>query len=388
MKQTTQGNLLFPIYSGYYCNGGQRGCGGSAPTQGFHPCTPYLTRVRNAIRKISRTPLYRSEMLRQYLQGSRKPLVFPSFLKMYWKGFIISGMGVLAIAYGSLCCYLFLRQREFIFNPRYNLVAFPDDPIFQMSFESVRIDVPGTGGQINGWWIPAVSKPLQPFPQEATRLKSPIVLLYFNGRGANKSYSLYRVQGFHGLGVSVLTPDYRGVGNSVGQFPSEASFYQDGQAAWNYLTQVRQIPPSQIVIYGESLGGAVAVDLAVKHPEAGAVILQSTFTSIASVVKQIPWFRILPVDWILTERFDSLAKVRSLKVPVLFLHGQIDDVIPVWMGQQLYKAAPEPKEIFLIPNGNHFTIYKPGQYSYLQVMQTFLNTHLQGERLSPPNRVK
>jgi uncharacterized protein len=295
----------------------------------------------------------------------------------------IALLSLLAIAYSLFCFYLLMRQRALIFNPQYALRAKPDDPEFQMPFESVQIDVKTTGGQIKGWWIPAVEqRSRKPLTQSSVSgFKSRKVLLYFHGRGSNRSYSLYRMQGLHQLGFSVLTLDYRGYGDSIGAFPSEFSVYEDSQAAWNYLTQVRRVPGNEIVIYGESLGGAVALDLAVKQPDAGGLVLQSTFTSMTSMIRRIPWFQFLPVDWILTERFDSLAKVRSLKVPVLFLHGQTDDVVPAYMSDQLYRAAPEPKKLFLIPAGSHFTIYKPGRNSYLEVMRTFLMTHMETERI-------
>jgi uncharacterized protein len=295
----------------------------------------------------------------------------------------ITLFSLLTIAYSSFCFYLLIRQRALIFNPQSALRAKPDDPEFRMPFESVQIDVKTTGGQIKAWWIPAVGqRSLNPLTQSPIgEFKSPKVLLYFHGRGSNRSYSLYRMQGLHQLGFSILTLDYRGYGDSIGTFPSETSVYEDSKAVWNYLTQVRRVPPKDIVIYGESLGGAVALDLAVKHPEAGGLVLQSTFTSMASMIRRIYWFQFLPVDWILTERFESLSKVRSLKVPVLFLHGQTDDVVPAYMSDQLYRAASEPKKLFLIPEGSHFTIYKPGRNSYLEVMKTFLMTHTKIEQI-------
>lgn len=294
----------------------------------------------------------------------------------------IAVLSLATIAYSSVCFYLLLQQRALIFNPRYPLIAAPDDPEFQMPFESVQIEVKGTGGKIKAWWIPAADQRSlkSPVQKMVGGFKSPKVLLYFHGRGSNKSYSLYRMQGLRQVGFSVLTLDYRGYGDSIGAFPSESSVFEDSRAAWNYLTQVRRVPANEIVIYGESLGGAVALALAVKQPDAGGLVLQSTFTSMTSMLRRIPWFQFLPVNWILTERFDSLAKVRLLKVPVLFLHGQTDDVVPAYMSDQLYRAAPEPKKLFLIPAGSHFTIYKPGQYSYLEVMKAFLMTHMETER--------
>lgn len=174
------------------------------------------------------------------------------------------------------------------------------------------------------------------------------------------------------LGFSVLMFDYRGYGLSKGNFPNELQVYQDSQAAWNYLQNVRQIPPEQIMIYGESLGGAIALDLALRQPEAVGLVLQSSFTSMVEAIRHRKIFQIFPVSLLLTERFDSLSKVRSLRVPVLFLHGSEDSVVPAEMSQQLYEASAEPKQLFLISGADHVRIYQPGDQSYLKAIQRFV----------------
>lgn len=174
------------------------------------------------------------------------------------------------------------------------------------------------------------------------------------------------------LGFSVLVIDYRGFGSSQGNFPSESQLYQDSQIAWDYLVKIRRIPPEQIIIYGESLGGVIALDLAIKQPKANALIMQSSFTSMAEAVKYRDWLWMFPVDLLLTQKFDSISKVRSLHIPVLFIHGTADSVVPSYVSQQLYDAAPEPKQLLLIPKAGHFQIYQPGINSYLQGMQKFI----------------
>jgi fermentation-respiration switch protein FrsA (DUF1100 family) len=183
---------------------------------------------------------------------------------------------------------------------------------------------------------------------------------------------LARVTAFRQLGFSVLVFDYRGYGLSQGAFPNELQVYEDSQAAWNYLRYVRQIPPEQIIIYGESLGGAIALDLAVKQPEAGGLIMQSSFTSMVEAIRHRGFFQIFPIQMLLTERFDSLSKLRSLRIPVLFLHGTADSVVPSEMSQRLYAAAAEPKQLFLISGADHVRIYQPGQQSYLKAIQRFI----------------
>lgn len=276
--------------------------------------------------------------------------------------------------YMGICLLFFARQEVLVYDPQPTLETVPSDHPFQFPFNDVEISVGTDADYLRGWWIPAPSSTerAETLPQEPKHiLNESRVILYFIGRGSNKGSYLARVEGFRQLGFSVLLVDYRGFGNSHHRQPSESRLYEDSQAAWQYLTRTRGIPAQHIVIYGESLGGAVAIDLAVKQPRAAGLIVQSSFTSMPAIVKETGWFRFLPVDWILTQRFNSLAKVRSLKTPVLFLHGTADTVVPPRMSRSLYEATPAatPKELLLIPDGSHFSIYRSGQYSYLRGIQ-------------------
>jgi uncharacterized protein len=272
---------------------------------------------------------------------------------------------------------LFFRQRYIIFRPSTQILTIPGSSDFDLPYQDERLPIAGSDEFLNAWWIPAPSPQdkLTAIPNEPKRiLKSPKVILYFCGAAGNKGYynHVARLQGMHQLGFSVLVIDYRGFGKSKGDFPSEFQLYQDSQIAWDYLVKVRRIPAKQIVIYGESLGGAIALDLAVKHPEASAVIVQSSFTSMTEVIKHRDWLWMFPVDLLLTQKFDSLSKVPALRLPVLFIHGTADSVVPSYMSQQLYNAAPEPKQLFLVPNAEHFRIYQPGNNSYLQAIDNFI----------------
>ena len=282
----------------------------------------------------------------------------------------------LFFAYISTCLFLFFRQRHLILRPSSHISMQPNSEPFNLPYEDVKIPVSNSNEYLNGWWIPA------PSPQEklaltnepARIIKSPKVILYFYGAGGNKSYFniLARLKGLRQLGFSILVADYRGFGSSKGNFPSESQLYQDSQAALDYLLQVRRIPPQQIAIYGESLGGAIALNLAVNHPEVSGLIVQSSFTSMTETVKRTSWYGIFPIDLILTQRFDSIARVRSLQIPVLFIHGTADTVVPSDMSQKLYNAAPEPKQLLLVPGAGHFRIYQSGKNSYLQAIQRFI----------------
>jgi pimeloyl-ACP methyl ester carboxylesterase len=272
------------------------------------------------------------------------------------------GLGLLS--YGGLCLFLFIQQRDLILNPRTEIIDLPSNAPYHLPYETRWLPVSGTYSRLHSWWIPAKKQP--------TLLSQPRTLLYFGGRGGNISFHLARMEGLRQLGFAILMVDYRGFGGTGGETPNETQMYADAQAAWEYLTQTAKIPPEQIVIYGESLGGAVALDLAVKQPQAGGVILQSTFTSMADMAARIDWLKWFPINLMLTERFDSRAKIPQLRVPILLVHGEADAIVPASMSRQLFDLAPAPKRLLIIPNKGHITIYQKGPYSYLQAIREFV----------------
>ncbi|MEM8831539.1 MAG: alpha/beta fold hydrolase [Cyanobacteria bacterium P01_G01_bin.19] len=200
-------------------------------------------------------------------------------------------------------------------------------------------------------------------------------MLYFCGRGGSKIHynNLARIKGFLQLGFSVLAIDYRGYGLSEGDLPNESRLYEDARTAWNYLTVIRKIVDRDIVIYGESLGGAIAIDLALEQTQAAGLIVQSSFPSMAEQIERFrPSLRIFPLKAIVNQHFNSIAKVPSLSMPVLFLHGTADTIVDYTMSQKLYNAASEPKTLFYIKGGEHLRLYKPGKHSYLSAIADFV----------------
>lgn len=306
-------------------------------------------------------------------------------LSYRWSIFVI---GAMAIAYTSACGLLFLGQRYLLYRPKAELSMLPNATAFNLRYEDVWIPIAGSHDRLHGWWVPSPS-PREHYAVLADEpvkvLTTTTTMLYFSGVGRNiGDYNyLARVAAFHQLGFSVLVVDYRGYGRSEGSFPSEQQMYEDSQAAWLYLCNSRRLQPQQIVMYGESLGGAIALDLAVKHPEADGLIMQSSFTSMLDVVESRGFSRFFPVRWLLTERFDSLSKLQSLRIPVLFLHGTADSVVPPHMSQRLYDAAPAPKQLFWISGAEHVRLYQPGTQSYLRAIQQFVE-RLQ-QRASAPS---
>lgn len=279
---------------------------------------------------------------------------------------------VCAIAYIASCILLFILQTRFIFKPTAITPKTPD--AFNIAYEEVWLPITNNSGKIeklHGWWIPAKSsgKPGQ-------------VLLYLHGRGFNIGANINQSYRFRHLGFSVLLIDYRGYGRSQGSFPNESQVYEDAETAYNYLVKQRQLLPSQILLYGHSMGGAVAIELAIKHPEAAGLIVQSSFTSMADMVERYSFMQIFPVRLLLTQRFNSIAKVESLRMPVLFVHGTADPFIPAAMSKKLYAISPEPKGFLLVPNAKHNNgdaFFNNGEYR--QTIVDFVDKVIHGEKL-------
>ncbi|MCY7276769.1 MAG: alpha/beta hydrolase [Phormidesmis sp. CAN_BIN44] len=246
---------------------------------------------------------------------------------------------LLTIAYLTICLVLFFAQSRLLFVP--DARDYKSLDAFNLPRQEVWLPVSTKGGKIehiHGWWIP--------------HDRSLATMLYLHGNGGNISVEV-KAQRFHQLGFSVLLIDYRGYGRSEGSFPSEATVYQDAQTAWDYLVKERQISPKKMVVYGHSLGGAIAINLASQNPNLAGLIVSSSFTSIQQVAAQDWKFRLFPIELILTQKFDSIGKVRSLKMPSLFIHGMDDTLIPVSICKALYEAAPQPKQLLLIPQAGH-----------------------------------
>ena len=276
---------------------------------------------------------------------------------------------VTVIAYLGICLLLFVKQHRFIFFPSSVIERTPE--FFNLSYEDVWLPVKTDGQKklIHGWWMKS--------PQADAN-----VLLYLHGNAINVSANVGHARRFHQLGFSVLLIDYRGYGLSEGDFPNEKRVYQDAAVAWNHLVKDRQVPPSKIFLYGHSMGGAIAIDLALKQPEAAGLIVESSFTSIRDMVAFRNLFRIFPVNLILTQRFESIQKVPQLQMPVLFIHGNADTTVPSFMSQKLYHAAPEPKQLLLVPTAEHNNTATIGGEEYLERIKFFVQSVAANKALS------
>jgi len=210
------------------------------------------------------------------------------------------------------------------------------------------------GVRLHGWFLPV----------EGSRLS----LLVCHGNAGNVSHRLDRALLLQSrLKLDVLLFDYRGYGASEGS-PYEEGTYRDARAAYRWLV-ARGIGPERVVLFGESLGSAVALQVAVEV-EARALVLESPFASIPEMARAV--YPFLPVWPFVRTRYDNVAKVGRLRMPLLVLHGDRDEVVPFTQGRRVFDAAPEPKTFFAIPGASHNDTYLVGGEAYWQALRAFL----------------
>lgn len=174
-------------------------------------------------------------------------------------------------------------------------------------------------------------------------------LLFFHGNAGNMAHRLESIRQFHAMGFAILIFDYRGYGQSEGK-PTEEGTYTDAEAAWSFLTDTRNIPPDKIVLFGRSLGGAIAAQLAARH-RPGAIIIESTFTSVPDIARDLyPW---LPVKRLSRFQYNAKSSISAISSPVLIVHSRDDEIIPFAHGQALYAHASEPKHLLEIRGGHN-----------------------------------
>jgi uncharacterized protein len=241
-------------------------------------------------------------------------------------------------------------EKGIVFFPDPYLVGTPAD--YGLKFEEVWFTA-ADGVRLHGWWVPKAGAP---------------VLVWFHGNAGNISHRLDNIKLLLELvGVTVFIFDYREYGKSQGRISREGT-YQDAAAAYRYVAETRKVPAGQIVLFGRSLGTALAVDLAVKTP-CRSLIIESAFTNSADMAKLFAPFMF---DWRPKVPYDNLGKIAGLKVPVLIIHGERDEIIPVEMGRRLFAEAPEPKELYIIPGAHHNDTYLAGGQDYFARLRAFI----------------
>lgn len=270
------------------------------------------------------------------------------------------GLGLLglgAIAYALVCIGLWWGQTRLIFYPQPAPATTPAEA--GLAYEDVWIPV--GNAQIHGWWFSAAD------PNAKT-------VLILHGNASNVEDTLH--QTFHLLeaGLAALIIDYRGYGLSSGPFPNEKRVYEDAAAAWHYLTETRGIAPASIIIFGHSIGGAIAIDLATRQPQAAGLIVQATFTSMGDMMDHVGYSRLFP-KWLLHQHFASAVKIREVQMPVLLIHGLEDETVPFRMSQHLYEdIVAAPKVLWLVPEAGHNDIINTASEEYTQRLRAWLNS--------------
>jgi len=263
---------------------------------------------------------------------------------------MITMLLVMLVGVAALNVLMYVQQPRMLFFPWPRLMATPAD--WGMAYEDVRLTA-DDGVALHGWYIPH---------EGAQR-----AVLFFHGNAGNISHRRESVEVFHRLGLDVLIFDYRGYGQSQGE-PSEQGLYRDAHAAWRYLTGSRGIDPADIVIFGRSLGGAVAARLA-SEVAPDAVILESTFTSARDMARRV--FPLLSRLVMLRYDFDSKDAVGRIGAPVLVLHSPDDEIIPYELGRDLYEAVPGPKR-FVPLRGDHNNGFSHSRPDYDMTLRDFL----------------
>jgi hypothetical protein len=260
---------------------------------------------------------------------------------IYWLLFLFLSMGIIMLSARYI-------EGHTLFCPTKAIEFLPT--MAGLDFEDVFFKSPD-GLRLNGWFIPGP--------------KARYTVLFCHGNAGNISHRLERIKFFNRLGCNMLIFDYRGYGKSEGA-PSERGLYDDAGSAYAYLLS-RGIPADTIISYGESLGGAVSVDLASRHPIA-ALILDSTFSSAKDMARRILPF--IPY-WIFASRFDSTGKIRAIRVPKLIIHSLNDEIVPYEFSRALYEASAPPKE-FLQVNGGHNSCFYECETLYQEKISDFL----------------
>ena len=242
-------------------------------------------------------------------------------------------------------------EKRYIFFPTSEIEMTPAD--VGLDYEDVFFPT-SNQNLLHGWYVPGSGNG---------------TWLWFHGNGGNISHRVAELELLHHrLGVDLFIFDYQGYGKSQGR-PSEVGTYQDARAAQDYLRQHHGSNAGHFVYYGHSLGTAIAVELAVEHPPAG-LILVSPFTSVSEMSRlAFPWF---PVSWLLKDKYNTLGRIPSVQCPLLILHGNHDELVPVSHGEQLYQAAAGPKSFQALPEAGHNDTFEAGGEGYWGAIEGFL----------------
>ncbi|MEK7251026.1 MAG: alpha/beta hydrolase [Bacteroidota bacterium] len=281
--------------------------------------------------------------------GKRFPMALRNWKKKLW---LVPAYVV--VMYIGIIGWFFVEEDSFVYHPRQGL---RNADSLNIGIEAVKLMTPDSV-QLVCWIIPA-----------RRHDSSSVWFLYLHGNGGNISSRGYiaHYRTFQQMDINTFAVGYRGYGLSGGS-PSEQGLYTDGLAAFNYLVNERLVPPHKIILFGYSLGAAVATELAT-IVDAGGLIVEGAFLSAPSVGQQ--QYPFLPVNWTMKNRFDSISKIQNVAEPKLFLHAVNDEVIPFEHGQRLFEAAKEPKTL-VETGGGHNTAHTEDSSKFYGGIMKFL----------------
>ncbi|MGD2127217.1 MAG: alpha/beta hydrolase [Desulfobacteraceae bacterium] len=250
------------------------------------------------------------------------------------------------------CFYLFYPNIEnfFVFFPQSSFDLTPKD--LRLTYRDVYLNTEDRKG-LHGWFFP--------LGQESP------VILFFHGNAGNISHRLDNIDRLLKKGLQVFIFDYRGYGKSGGR-PSEKGIYRDGLAAYDYLVKKENFNPNNIVLFGRSLGAAVAIEVALRNT-VKAVILESAFTSTKDMAKSMFLFALLSP--FLPANYNNLNKIGRITVPKLFIHGDADEIVPFSMGERLFEVARAPKYFLRLEGAGHNDTYIAGGKAYFEKFARF-----------------
>jgi hypothetical protein len=269
---------------------------------------------------------------------------------------VLSLLLIFGAAYLALVLLVYLFQARLLYLPNIGGRGLAATPAAAgLAFDDVRFAA-ADGISLHGWFVPAAN---------AER-----VVLFCHGNAGNISHRLDSIRIFHELGLSVFIFDYRGYGLSDGR-PSEAGTYRDAEAAWNYLRESHGFSHDRIVVYGHSLGAAIAAHVA-RSRRPAALILESAFTSVADVASRHYWF--LPVHRLSRFEYATATFVHDVEAPTLVIHSRQDEITPIEQGRAVYEQANEPK-VFLEIQGDHNAGFLLSGTRYTQGLRRFLSEH-------------
>jgi fermentation-respiration switch protein FrsA (DUF1100 family) len=279
----------------------------------------------------------------------------------------VAALLVAAALLASGCIGLEQRERELTFRPTRSEATWYSGLPSGVQELTLPVDSRPDAPRISAWWWPD-DDPHAP------------VVFYLHGARWNLTGHLNRIARLREFGFSVFAIDYRGFGKSDGDLPSEASVYEDARAGWAWV-MAHEPNPAHRFIYGHSLGGAVAVDLAAGldsgREGARGLIIESSFTNFAEMASEIT--RGLFPSAMLSQKFDSIGKIARVRMPVLVVHGEGDRYVPVRFSEALYAAAPAPKRLLVVPNGSHNNSLSIGGSDYRRVLVEFFGLGTAGK---------